>query len=98
MKNYKVVSLSVGGSSNRIFHAGDEVKSDAFPLGHAEKLAIDGHLQLIETETKQEFESFDGREFGEWKIGEVKSYLKKNEIEFDTKSNKASLYALMIKG
>lgn len=48
MMTYKVIALSVGGKSNRIFTAGDVVTADAFPDGHAEKLVEQGFLQVVD--------------------------------------------------
>ncbi len=94
MKQYKVIALSVGGSGNRIFKAGDTLNENAFPEGHAERYVKSGHLACLEN-TEDEHEPFQGREFSEWKIKEIKDFLKENEVEFDSKSNKASLYPLM---
>lgn len=61
MKKYRVISLSVGGHSNRIFYAKEEVSENAFPPGHADKLVEEGHLELIEEgkKAKQEVAESD---------------------------------------
>lgn len=52
MKKYIVKALSVGGQNNKIYHSGDEVTSEMFPEGHAEKLVTEGFL--ISAEDKEE--------------------------------------------
>lgn len=51
MKKYKVIALSVGAMSNKIFRSGDIVSENAFPPGHAEELVKDGFLEPV-TEKK----------------------------------------------
>jgi len=47
MKSYKVIALSVGGKSNKIFECGQVVNEDAFEEGHAEILTSKGFLEPV---------------------------------------------------
>lgn len=47
MKQYKVIALSVGGRSNKIFSAGDTVSEDSFIPGRADELEKQGFLKSI---------------------------------------------------
>ena len=48
MKKYKVIALSVGGASNKIFRSGDVVTDADFAPGHAEKLVKGGYIKPLE--------------------------------------------------
>lgn len=48
MKKYKVIALSVGAKSNKIFSAGDQVSEDAFEEGVADELVKKGFLKDID--------------------------------------------------
>lgn len=50
MSKYKVLALSVGALSNKIFNSGDIVDGSAFPEGHAEHLVKEGFLKPYELE------------------------------------------------
>lgn len=54
MAKYKVIALSVGAMSNKIFHSGDIVEDSAFPQGHAEQLVKEGFLKPCDDEVKQD--------------------------------------------
>lgn len=47
MSKYKVIALSVGAMSNKIFYAGEIVDGSAFPPGHAEILVKEGFLESV---------------------------------------------------
>jgi hypothetical protein len=65
MKTFKVIALSVGADSNKIFRAGEIVSADAWQPGRAEELVKQGFLEpcdevedpapvIIEEEVKAE--------------------------------------------
>lgn len=55
VRTYRVSSLNVSGSANRIYYSGQTVREDNFAPGVAEKLADAGHLaRLFETATDAE--------------------------------------------
>ncbi len=54
MKKYKVISLTVGGLGNKIFHSGDTVTESNFPQGNAIKLEEQGFIkEIVEEKTKK---------------------------------------------
>ncbi len=53
MAKYKVVALSVGAMSNKIFRSGEVVEDTAFPIGHAEHLVNEGFLKPYEPELEK---------------------------------------------
>lgn len=58
MKKYKVVALSVGADSNKIFYAGDIVSADAWSDENmAEELAKQGFLEPIESSENEPLDS-----------------------------------------
>jgi hypothetical protein len=52
MKHYKVISLSVGGPGNQIFHSGQVVTEDHFLKGEADELVKQKYLKEIEIDKK----------------------------------------------
>ena len=56
MKKYKVKSLNILGTENRIFEAGDEVTSNDFEAGRAEYLEATGHLERLDAKSMTEAE------------------------------------------
>lgn len=52
MADYKVISLSVGGSNNRIYKSGDIVNESNFPPGNIPKLISDKFIKLIPEKAK----------------------------------------------
>ncbi len=53
MANYKVISASLGGLSNKVFKAGDLVTEKNFSKGNAIKLVEQGFLEEIKEEAKK---------------------------------------------
>lgn len=47
MKHYKVISLSVGGPGNQIFHSGQIVTEEHFLTGQADELVKQKYLQEV---------------------------------------------------
>jgi hypothetical protein len=50
MKHYKVISLSLGGPGNQIFHSGQIVTENHFERGQADKLVKEKYLQEVKLE------------------------------------------------
>ena len=67
MDKYKVIALSVGGVSNKIFKSGDEVSDTDFPEGAAKELVKKGFLKPM---TDKEIAESKAKEAAEKKAAE----------------------------
>lgn len=86
MRTFKVISLSVGGSNNKIFKSGDIVTENQFPQGNADKLVKGGFLkEILEDKPKAPVKSV---------LAEINSEeAEKSEVEetsFEDKKSKKS--------
>lgn len=84
MEKFKVKALSVGGSSNRIYHSGDIVTAGNFPDGNAEKLVKEGFLEPYDEEAAQAEE--------DQKAKELEEANKAKQVEEDAKAEQAEAY------
>lgn len=92
-KTYKVIALSVGGSSNKVFHSGDIVEEGNFPPGNAEALVKNGFLEPADSkeEAKAEKTLIDHTT-----AKDLKEILDKAGVEYAKNASKADLFALVV--
>lgn len=111
MAQYRVISLSVGGLRNKIYHSGEIVSSECWRDGRAAELAAQGFLELIPEGRviKQETgEMDDGVQLGEginlseikpiddYTANEIKGILDERGVGYKTNESKADLYKKLI--
>lgn len=108
MKHYKVIALSVGGSKNKVFHVGEEVRENQFPDGVADQLVEKGFLKEIgkddevpkmvpqepQTIEKPVTSTLEVKGISEVTRKDMMAFLKKQGVEFATDISKKELYEL----
>ncbi len=100
MKKYIVKSLAVSGLGNKVFRCRAEVNENNFPPGRAEELVKSGHLVRTEetapaAEPEKVKPKVTGDDFSTLTKKQIGEKLTERGIEFDPKSNKEHLLALL---